>query len=1297
MLREIRLHGTLGERFGGCHKFDVVNAPEAVRALCLQVGGFRDAIAKGRWHVIVGNGMDISDPALLPVMLGPVPIHIVPAVGGGGPEARAILGATLIVAAFAFGGPLGAGSMAAAIPLTAGLVTYGSVALLGASMLFGGIAEMLSTTPKLSGGKSKNESFLFSGLDNVADQGGCVPIVYGRCRVGSVVVSMGVDTDEINPDGKAGQVLTPVVIEQSATGSGGGKTGAGGQRTPFNTPDTLRSRARLQMVHLISEGPCGGLRDGFKSVFVNDVAVQNDDGTYNMHNIVMEERLGLPDQEFLTGFPNVEAQVGVGTEVTTLNSVVRTLSDVNATAVRVTVQVPQLFNAEEGEKPKTGVTIAIDLKEASGDFVEVREDRIYGKKTSAYERDYRIELTGEGPWQVRVRRITEDSEDDQLQNKTFWSSYTLITDHKFAYPNSALIGLSVDAEAAQGNFSGITFDYDGREIQIPTNLDPDTRIYTGVWDGTFKMAVCSNPAWILYDLVTHSRYGLGEFIPPSIVDKWSLYDIGVYCDGDVPDGKGGVEPRFTFNGVLRESSDAWSVLQLIAGVCRTLIYWGAGTVTFACDQPTAVTHTINHTDVIQGIFNYPGAAYSSRHAVMHVTWFNPVLGGKPDIEVVEDRDLIERFGRKVKEVVAMGCNSQGEARRRGLWELDTEKNQGEMALWGAALSQAKLRPGEVAEIFDPAYAGQRRGGRIVDVVLNEDEEVVGVEIDAPVTFLVGQSYVLSIMLPDGTRAARTIAASPGDTTTILFDNPLPAAPVDRAIWGISGGAVSGRPFRILGVVEQEGLEYSFTALLHDHNKFDRIELGITLPETSYTSLPVGPLRLPSGITVSEAIVRIGGVSPGQQVSVSWVGADDPRVSQYEVQYREDDDEAWISAGIVDGTSAELFDIGDGAFYFRVRSMTDTGVTAGSWSQAGTFVLNGLLAPPGTPANLRITILGDNGTLAWTPVSALNLSHYIVRFSPATEGAGWGSAAVLIPQVTSIQTPVPVMEGTYMVKAVTLQGIESTTEALVSSVVRTAARNIVVTLDEHPTWTGAKTDVLVGGLGELKLYFADDIGDWGSLEDVIELAFGVGGNVDEGLYVASAPVDLGEVLTSRVTAALRVAGESVFDSILAWESLADVSVLVGVSPSDWSVRLEMRTTNDDPLDAEAEWSAWQEFQIGDYLARGLDFRLYLFSHAIAVTPIVVELSITIDMPDRVEGWEVTIPVEGIRVTYPNGAFKAVVGTSYMPIDFTATDRLVVTEQDATGLTWQVIDDSTGLPVERQASGTVKGYGRVTAGG
>ena len=505
--------------------------------------------------------------------------------------------------------------------------------------------------------------------------------------------------------------------------TGRGKSG-GDSRTPVEHANDLFSTARAKVIDLVSEGEVVGCKDTVnieKSIYFDDVVLMNSDGSLNFDGVTVQQRVGTPLQEPVDGFDEVESSVSINQEVTDVSSPQWTVSDTDIDAVRVIIRLPALYmqNTSNGDLLRHTVGLKIEIKEDNeGSFTEVINDTITGKANSPYQRAYRINLKGyddaaDWPLTFKVTRTTTESEATTTQDQIFVDSYVELQEARLRYPDSAYLAVEVDAELFGGRIPRRSFLYQGIKIQIPSNYNPTTRVYTGLWDGTFTEGWTNNPAWILYDILTNNRYGLGDDIDVSQVDTAALYSIGQYCDELVDDGKGSTEPRFTINTTINERKEAFTVVNAIVSAFRGMAFWSAGGVTFDNDRPKDARRIVAPENVMRGVFNYSGIALKGRHSAVLVTWNDPDDFYKQQVEVIEDTELIERFGFRTIEVVAFGTTSRAQAIRFGKWILDSEKSETETVVFTAGWDHADARPGEIIKISDPTRAGARFSGRIM--------------------------------------------------------------------------------------------------------------------------------------------------------------------------------------------------------------------------------------------------------------------------------------------------------------------------------------------------------------------------------------------------------------------------------------------------------------------------------------------------------------------------------------------------------------------------------------------------------
>jgi predicted phage tail protein len=844
------------------------------------------------------------------------------------------------------------------------------------------------------------------------------------------------------------------------SGAGGGKSGGGSARAAVEDPDSLRSRQFARVLDAVSEGEIVGLVDSAgnvldsanlgKGVYLDDTPVQNNDGSFNFQDLTLSTgtfnfagvtiaaNTGTQAQAYLPGFSDVENEVAVSVEVKNSAAVTRSVTNTNLDRIRVTLGYPQLTsqNTTNGDLHGTSVNVQVWVQTyvsgVGGSFVKKVDDTVTGKTTTKYQRAYSITLpkpTNYTGWDIKVVRVTADSTTASLVDKSWWDSYTEIVDVKLRYPNTALVGLSVDAS----QFSSIprrAYLLKLIKIQVPTNYDPVTRIYTGVWDGTFKTAWSDNPAWCFYDLVINNRYGLGDFISASQVDKWALYAIAQYCDQLVPSGVGvggATEPRFRCNLYLQTRADAYKVLNDMASIFRAMLYWGGGMLSPVQDAPSDPVALFTPANVIDGQFQYEGSSRRNRHTAALVTWNDPSDRYQQKIEYVEDAAGIARYGVVKTEVTAFGCTSRGQAHRLGKWILLSELVETETVTFKVGLTNTSvLHPGAVIKVMDTARAGKRWGGHLLSATTTS-VTTDGLVDGSPnsLTIETGKTYTISIVLPDGTVQSRTVTNTPGtNVTTLSVGTAFTAAPLSQAMWVLEEASLVAETFRVINVKETNKAEYEIFALSHNPSKYASVEDGLalqTLPITAINPTYQAPV---TGLAISEYLyIQSSGIKT--MMSVAWNSPVGQGV-RYSIKYRADNG----NYVLLHETSSTTFDVPDvtpGSYEVHVTAINSLGVR--SVETVLTQIIYGKTAPP-PDVDIFIVSTELNGTrqFQWAMTAPpLDLGGFKIRWTPGNTGT-WSTMTDLHTDliVWSPYETNQLVRGTYTfaIKAVDTSGNES---------------------------------------------------------------------------------------------------------------------------------------------------------------------------------------------------------------------------------------------------------------------------------
>lgn len=703
-------------------------------------------------------------------------------------------------------------------------------------------------------------------------------------------------------------------------GGGGGKGGGGGSpRVPVEAEDTLQSMAKVAAVDLLGEGQIGGLVNGARSIFVNDVPLENADGSKNFIDYNWQFRNGTQDQQPMTGFADISTPFNVGAALKANIPYSFSVSNSNIDSVRVIVSVGALFEVDPTTGDTSGSTVAykIRLSKDGGPFSDVDSIAINGKTRSTFQKASIVQLPKPGnSWVIQVVRTTPDSTSANKVNPITLASYVEVIDSRLSYPNSAISGVNINAE----QFSSIprrSYLVDGLMIKVPSNYDHVTRQYTGLWNGTFKLASSNNPAWILYDLLTNTRYGLGQFFNTTQIDKSFLYVIGKYCDEMVPNGYGGNEPRFTINTVIQSQAEAYKVVTDICAVFRGVAYWSGNTIGFSFDAPSDPVMAFGQSNVIDGLFSYSGSSRKDRHSVVHVTWNDPDEGYKQKIEYVEDQELVKKLGVRRADVVAFGCTSRAQANRMGRWILYSEKYESDLITFKAGMDASLLRPGDIIKVNDQYRSGKRMSGRITAISLSS------VSIDAPITLASG-TVLISLRMADGSFVEKQASATGSPQSSFVFFSPFTAGqslPVLNSIFLITEPTLQAQQYRVSQVSEDKTGTYSIAAIENNPSKYSAIDYNLQLEVQSVSKIAPLVSVQPSNLFIYRTTYLAAPGVIGLKVHISWTGTQ----STYELSWRVANS-GWVTtltkspSAVIEGAQLGVYDFSVvGINTFGVRS------------------------------------------------------------------------------------------------------------------------------------------------------------------------------------------------------------------------------------------------------------------------------------------------------------------------------------------------------------------------------------------
>ncbi|EOT3083850.1 phage tail protein [Escherichia coli] len=593
--------------------------------------------------------------------------------------------------------------------------------------------------------------------------------------------------------------------------------------TPREAKDNLKSTQLLSVIDAISEGPIEGPVDGLKSVLLNSTPVLDSEGNTNIAGVTVVFRAGEQEQTPPEGFESSGSETVLGTEVKYDTPITRTITSANIDRLRFTFGVQALVETtSKGDRNPSEVRLLVQIQR-NGGWVTEKDITIKGKTTSQYLASVVVDNLPPRPFNIRMRRMTPDSTTDQLQNKTLWLSYTEIIDVKQCYPNTALVGVQVDSEQFGSQQVSRNYHLRGRILQVPSNYNPQTRQYNGIWDGTFKPAYSNNMAWCLWDMLTHPRYGMGKRLGAADVDKWALYVIGQYCDQSVPDGFGGTEPRITCNAWLTTQRKAWDVLSDFCSAMRCMPVWNGQTLTFVQDRPSDKVWTYNRSNVVMpddgAPFRYSFSALKDRHNAVEVNWIDPDNGWETATELVEDTQAIARYGRNVTKMDAFGCTSRGQAHCAGLWLIKTELLETQTVDFSVGAEGLRHVPGDVIEICDDDYAGISTGGRVLAV----NSQTRTLTLDREITLTSSGTTLISLV--DGQGSPVSVEVQSVTDGVKVKVSRVPDGVAEYSVWGLKLPTLRQRLFRCVSIRENDDGMYAITAVQHVPEKEAIVDNG----------------------------------------------------------------------------------------------------------------------------------------------------------------------------------------------------------------------------------------------------------------------------------------------------------------------------------------------------------------------------------------------------------------------------------------------------------------------------------------
>nr|BAR26357.1 phage-related protein tail component-like protein [uncultured Mediterranean phage uvMED]BAR26437.1 phage-related protein tail component-like protein [uncultured Mediterranean phage uvMED] len=1078
-------------------------------------------------------------------------------------------------------------------------------------------------------------------------------------------------------------------------GSGGGSKG-GGNRTPVEADDSLQSIQMANVVDLVSEGEVAGLDDGFKSIYLDGTPVQDANGNNNFEGYQIETRNGTQSQPYISSLAANEIErtnIGLPVQLTFGNTTIKQITNTAASKVRVTISIPTLRQIEDdGDIVGHSVIIKIRAQYNGGGYNLVKQDEIKGKSSNNYQRDYVFPLTGAFPVDIEVSRVSADDPNSKKESKTFWSGVTEIIDEKLSYPNSALVFLRFDSRQFS-NIPSRKYLLRGVKTQLPSNAQVDTTThigrvtYSGVWDGTFGAAQWhSDPSWHLYNLLVNDRYGVG--LDAATLDKFDFYTISQYCNQLVNDHKGGQEVRMALNMVINTRKAVYDTIKEITAIFRGMSYYGAGSLVVVQDSPQTSKYLLGAANVVDGNFEYTGTSQKARHTTCTVAYQSYDKLGETEFEYVEDVDAVAKNGVINKQIKALGCYSQGQAHRIGLWTLQSEKLLTNTVSFSVAVdSGIVLRPSMVIDIADELKSGYRHTGY---VSTGSTATVIKIDSGANISIDLTKNPEISILLSTGLVEKKSIQNIDTATKSVTVTSAFSEIPNAQSVYILQTSEVQTQQFRVVEISEQDKGIYSVIALQYNSSIYNFVDNGDPITVRNITNLDAAPDPV-TDIEDQEFLYSDGqGVFVG--CDLSWQH-NMKRVSEFRITYRVDNDN-WASVR----TSSPSISLRQGGNFGALRAGTlQVQIQAVNYLNKGSTIANHTVPLAGktaAPADMvNFTMIPTNGLarLQWTQSTDLDVvvgGLVRLKHSPDLSGVTWANATSIHSDLTGTakEAYADLKQGTYLAKFVDSGGRTSVNAAYVEFS-KPDLGNLynINTQTEQTSFTGTKTNVTVTSG---------------------ELVMAANGSVlhTNGTYLfANNPIDLGDVFSIELESLLKV--RSFFPNAITINQMgldfdpnaaanttgfAALSSFVGDTPTNTDVKLYLRTTQTDP-NSSPTWTSWRPFNNAEFKARGYELKAELETNDSTAQLAIQTLEVSSNMPLRtINGTGTTLSNADYTITFTN-KFAA---TPVIGITFSATnsgDYYNISSSSANSFSVSIYN-SGNIRQARSFSWTATGYGK-----
>jgi len=1078
-------------------------------------------------------------------------------------------------------------------------------------------------------------------------------------------------------------------------------------RTPTRTADSLASTQYATFLDLLSEGEiegfpsAAGLTKGtsayniaaLKDIYLNKTPILRASADlnnvqpvdYSFQNVTIEPRYGTQAQTYIQGYGNISEPVTVNATVEQATPVIRTITDVNVNGVVITITVPALqeFNVQ-GDILGASFSFTIALSYNGGAYTTVATETVSGRTADSYQRDYRVDFTTgwTGSVAVKITRLTANSADPAtLVNAFQWTYYQEIIYQKLTYPNSAIVAIKFDAQQFT-SLPSRAYRIRGVKVRVPTGVTidqtngriiyPSGYTFNGTLTAENARVWTSDPAWVLFDLLTNTRYGFGQHITDSQLDKPAFYAASAYASALVSNGLGGTEPRFSCNVLIQNQDDAYKLINDLSSVMRVMPYWATGALTISQDAPRDASYLFTMANVTEAGFSYSGSSLKTRHTVAVVTYLDTQT---QDIayEIVEDAAGISKYGVNKTELRAFACTSRGQAARLGHWVLYSEANETEVVTFTASVeSGVVVRPGQVIKIADPLKAGIRRAGRInaattTQITIDDTDQTDVTELF---------NATLSVIMPDGTTQERDIASITGAVITV--STAFSVAPNVASIWMLRNTDVEATTWRVLTVTESEGAEYQITALAHNPSKYAYVEQNRPLQNSNISVTEISP-EIPVGINYEEVFYILNNRATAKVV-VRWqpvVG-----VGEYRVQWKRGNGN-W---NLVDTVSAEyeILEADIDTYYIRVYSLNPLRIPSTDYAELIITTVGKTEMPADVSGVSLVPINESSAILSWARSTELDVlvgGKVLIRHSKATTSATWDESQEIVPSAAGNQTQkqVPLLGGSYLLKFEDDGGRRSATATVITA-------DLTI---QQPRLTVSNVNEEDSNFGYTGSNFVNM--EYNSSFDALIISnvalageFGLSLNNNN-------PLDLGATYDVNIQRRIASAG---YSTIALWDSqsaLIDTwETIDGIAVDRVSIAMYVRYTTDNPTSSPV-WSSWREFSNAIVRGRGFQFKIIAATEDIAQNIQISQLGVLVELQQRVEVSAIlTTSTAAYNVTYAK-AFYAAPSIGITAYNLIYNEDYTITSVTRTGFTIAFKQGSSFLA--RSFTYTAVGYGGV----